>query len=94
MASNRRIKISSSSSIRSENYVFKVTNHNTGKAKIAEKQEPANWESTKTVIGNPEDPENYHSSTKGRNEPPVREVEIPKKPTILDSSEGYDTSQL
>lgn len=89
---NRRIKISQTSSISSDHFYQKITNYNTGTAKVINKPDPEHWTKTATAIGNPSDPEKYGSQTKSRNEPVVEEVKSKRQEP--EQVKGFDTSQL
>lgn len=91
-SNSRRIKISHTSSIQSEYFSQKITNHNTGKTKVIDKPDPGRWTKTATAIGNPSDPEKYGSQTKSKGEPVAEEVK--PKQQELQKVEGFDTSQL
>lgn len=93
MASNRRIKISSSSDIQSDTFYQKVVNHNTGSTKVVNQQGPTHWQVKGEVIGNPEDPEKYKSRKQSEGEPEVKEVPIEDE-SKRNLSKEYDTSQL
>lgn len=91
MASNRRIKISSTSDIQSEHFTQKIVNHNTGKASIIDKPDPQHWKKSSEVLGNPSNPEKYESKGKSQGEPVAEEVKVKQDQQEL---EGFDTSQL
>lgn len=91
-SNSRRIKISHTSSIQSEYFSQKITNHKTGKTKVIDKPDPGYWTKTATAIGNPSDPEEYRSQTKSKGESVTEEVKPEKQEP--QKVEGFDTSQL
>lgn len=93
MASNRRIKISSTSDIQSEYFTQKIVNHNTGKASVIDKPDPQHWNKKSEVLGNPTNPEKYESKDKSRGEPVAEEVKV-KDDKDTAKLDEFDTSQL
>ncbi|KAI5366073.1 hypothetical protein Slin14017_G037130 [Septoria linicola] len=105
MESQRRIKITWGTSVQSASFRQTIINHNTGTARVWSKQEPSSWKREGTVLGNPQDPEDYHSKTKSEGIP--RRQDYQRKPATEEGKEDkkksvaanryqdeYDTSQL
>jgi hypothetical protein len=86
MAGNKKIQISSTLDIQSESLHKVVTDHNTGKAKVVDIQEPHRFSTTTTITSNP-----VKYEAKGTEKPKVTEGrEVQVNPATV----GYDTSQL
>lgn len=83
---NRNIQISSSFNIQSESLHEVVKDHNTGKTKVTDIQEPHKQTEKTTITSNP-----VKYETKGAEEPQVTEG---KAVDINPATVGYDTSQL
>jgi len=86
MASNKKIQISSSFDIDSESLHEKIVDHNTGKSKIVDKQEPHHSSKKVTITSNP-----VKYETKGAGETTVAQGEATE---VNPATIGYDTSQL
>ena len=86
MSDKKRIQISSTFDIQSESLHEVIKDHNTGKTKVVDIQEPHRKTSTATITTNP-----VKYGAKGTEEPRVTEgKEVKFHPATV----GYDTSQL
>ncbi|GIZ43729.1 hypothetical protein CKM354_000694600 [Cercospora kikuchii] len=108
MESKKRIKICWGTSVQSASFRQTIVNHKTGTARTWEKQEPSHWKQKGTVLGNPEDPENYHSERKSVGVPRRQDYKLQYSSSSSSSSSqedkdkskpadkiaDYDTSQL
>ena len=86
MASNKKIQITSTFDIQSESLHEVIKDHETGKAKVIDRQEPHKKTVTSTITSNP-----VKYEAKGTEEPKVTEGE---KIKVNPATVGYDTSQL
>ena len=86
MASNKKIQISSSLEVESESLHEVIQDHNTGKAKVIDVQEPHKKTATTTITTNP-----VKYKAKGIEEPQVTEGQAVE---VNPATVGYDTSQL
>lgn len=91
MEPGKRIKISSSSSINSDSFFQKITDHNTGKTKIINKPQPHQFNNKTNITGNLSEPEKLQGTIEKTSGPQVTR----SKPTItVEPVEGHDISQL
>lgn len=74
----RIIKVSVRSNVQADHYKQKIINHNTGKTSIIDETKPISWTKTVTILGNPQDPENYHSHTESKGDPIAEETKTKK----------------
>lgn len=86
MADNNKIQITSSLDIQAESLHEIIKDHNTGKAKVVDKEEPHEQSIKKTITTNP-----VKYEAKGVEEPKVKEGEAVE---VNPATVGYDTSQL
>jgi hypothetical protein len=86
MASNKKIQISSTLDIQSESLHEVIKDHETGKTKVIDIQEPHKKTITSTITSNP-----VKYEAKGSEEPKVKEGEAVQ---LNPATVGYDTSQL
>ena len=86
MADNNKIQITSSLDIQAESLHEVIKDHNTGEAKVIDKEEPHEQSIRKTITTNP-----VKYEAKGVKEPKVKEgAAVEVNPATI----GYDTSQL
>lgn len=86
MADNKKIQITSALDIQAESLHEVIKDHNTGEAKVIDKQEPHEKSISTTITTNP-----VKYEAKGIEEPKVTEGEAVEVNLALG---GYDTSQL
>ena len=86
MAADKKIQISSSFEIESESLHEVTKDHNTGKAKFVDVEEPHKKTVHSTITTNP-----VKYETKGTEEPQVTEGQAVH---VNSATVGYDTSQL
>lgn len=86
MGSEKKIKISSSFNVDAESLHQKITDHDTGKVKVIDKQEPHHFSQSTTITSNP-----VKYETKGTEPPKVTEGDsVELDPANVDD----DASQL
>ena len=86
MASNKKIQISSSFDVQAESLHEVISDHNKGKSKVVDVEQPHKRTENVTVTSNP-----VKYEKKGIEEPQVTEgQEVKVNPATV----GYDTSQL
>lgn len=91
MESGKRIKISSTSSIKSDSFFQKITDHNTGKSKTIDKPQPHQFNNSANITGNPSEPEKFQGKIEKTSGPQIKQS---KATNTVEQIEGLDTSQL
>lgn len=91
MEPSKRIKISSTSSIKSDSFFQKITDHNSGKTKTINRPEPHQFNNTTNISGNPSEPEKFEGTIEKTSGPQIVKA---KSTNTVEHVEGLDISQL